>query len=37
MSTQNKNPRFRILIADENLNYTPHVFDDPKVLGREII
>lgn len=37
MNTQNKTKHFRVLIADENLNYTPYVFDDPKVLGREII
>lgn len=37
MKTNEKEDRFRVLIADENLNYKPHVFDDPKVLGREII
>lgn len=37
MKPNDKDDHFRILIADENLNYKPHVFDDPKVLGREII
>ncbi|MBL4795971.1 MAG: multiubiquitin domain-containing protein [Oleispira sp.] len=37
MKSNEKNDCYRILIADENLNYKPHVFDDPKVLGREII
>ncbi|KPB00674.1 multiubiquitin domain-containing protein [Ahrensia marina] len=37
MKPNEKDDRYRVLIADENLNYKPHVFDDPKVLGREII
>ena len=37
MKPNEKDDRFRVLIADENLDYKPHIFDDPKVLGRQII
>lgn len=37
MKTNDKYPRFRVLIGDEKLNFKAHVFDDPKILGREII
>ncbi len=37
MKSNEKDERFRVLIADENLNYKPYIFDDPKVLGRQII
>lgn len=37
MKTNEKDERFRVLIADENLDYKPYIFDDPKVLGRQII
>ena len=37
MNPNEKDDRFRVLIADENLDYKPHIFDDPKVLGRQII
>lgn len=37
MKPNEKEDRYRVLIADENLNYKPYVFDDPKILGREII
>ncbi len=37
MKPQDKDTRYRIKIGDENLNFKTHVFDDPKVLGREII
>ena len=29
--------RFRVLISDETLKFSPTVFDDPKVLGRQLI
>lgn len=29
--------RFRVLIGDEALNFTPTIFDDPKPLGRQFI
>ncbi|AFO92754.1 hypothetical protein D1822_15270 [Phaeobacter inhibens] len=37
MKSQGNNPRFPVLIADEDLNFKKHVFDDPKVLGRQLI
>jgi len=37
MKTNKKDERFRVLIADENLDYKPYIFEDPKVLGRQII
>jgi len=37
MKSQGNTPRFPVLIADEGLNFTKHVFDDPKVLGRQLI
>lgn len=37
MKSQETDSRFRVLIGDENLNFKTYVFDDPKVLGREII
>ncbi len=37
MKSQGKNPRFAVLIADESLDFTKHVLDDPKVLGRQLI
>ena len=37
MKSQGNDPRFRVLIADEDLNFKKHVFDDPKVLGRQLI
>lgn len=37
MKSNEKDEYFTVLIADENLNYNPYVFDDPKVLGRQII
>ena len=37
MKSQEKNPRFAVLIADENLDFKKHVLDDPKVLGRQLI
>ena len=37
MKSQGHDPRFAVLIADENLNFKKHVFDDPKVLGRQLI
>ncbi|MCY4191632.1 MAG: multiubiquitin domain-containing protein, partial [Rhodospirillaceae bacterium] len=37
MKSQGKDPRFTVLIADENLDFKEHVFDDPKVLGRQLI
>lgn len=29
--------RFRVLIADETLEFKPHIFDDPIPLGRQLI
>ncbi len=37
MKSQGNDPRFPVFIADESLNYKKHVFDDPKVLGRQLI
>lgn len=37
MKSQGNDPRFAVLIADEDLNFKKHVFDDPKVLGRQLI
>jgi hypothetical protein len=37
MKSQGNDPRFVVLIADENLDFKKHVFDDPKVLGRQLI
>lgn len=37
MKSQGNDPRFRILIADEELNFKKYIFDDPKVLGRQLI
>lgn len=37
MKSQGNDPRYRVLIADESLNFKKHVFDDPKVLGRQLI
>lgn len=37
MKSQGNDPRFPVLIADEGLNFKKHVFDDPKVLGRQLI
>lgn len=37
MKSQGNTPRFPVLIADEDLNFKKHVFDDPKVLGRQLI
>jgi len=37
MTSQGNDPRFRVLISDETLNFKRHVFDDPKVLGRQLI
>ena len=37
MKPQGNDPRFAVLIADEGLTFEKHVFDDPKVLGRQLI
>lgn len=37
MKSQGNDPRFPVFIADEGLNFKKHVFDDPKVLGRQLI
>ena len=37
MKSQGNDPRFPVLIADEDLNFKKHVLDDPKVLGRQLI
>lgn len=37
MKSQGNDPRFAVLIADEHLEFKKHVFDDPKVLGRQLI
>jgi hypothetical protein len=37
MKSQGNDPRFVVLIADEDLDFKKHVFDDPKVLGRQLI
>ena len=37
MKLQGNDPRFPVLIADEDLNFKKHIFDDPKVLGRQLI
>jgi len=37
MKSQGNDPRFPVFIADEDLNFNKHVFDDPKVLGRQLI
>lgn len=37
MKSQGNDPLFRVLIADESLNFKKHDFDDPKVLGRQLI
>ena len=37
MKLQGNTPRFPVLIADESLNFKKHIFDDPKVLGRQLI
>lgn len=37
MKPQGNDPRFTVLIADEGLTFEKHVFDDPKVLGRQLI
>jgi hypothetical protein len=37
MKSQGKDPRFAVLIADERLNFEKYHFDDPKVLGRQLI
>ncbi|CTQ63516.1 multiubiquitin domain-containing protein [Roseibium album] len=37
MKPQGNTPRFPVLIADESLKFNKCVFDDPKVLGRQLI
>lgn len=37
MKSQGNDPRFPVFIANEGLNFKKHVFDDPKVLGRQLI
>ncbi|OWU67596.1 multiubiquitin domain-containing protein [Phaeobacter sp. 22II1-1F12B] len=37
MKSQGNDPRFPVFIADEGLNFKKHFFDDPKVLGRQLI
>ena len=37
MKHQPNNERFKVLIGGEDLGFKTHFFDDPKVLGREII
>ena len=37
MKSPENDPRFPVFIADEGLNFKKHVFDDPKVLGRQLI
>ena len=37
MKPQGNLPRFSVLIADESLNFNKYDFDDPKVLGRQLI
>ncbi|WP_298820426.1 multiubiquitin domain-containing protein [uncultured Roseibium sp.] len=37
MKPQGNTLRFPVLIADEGLNFNKYVFDDPKVLGRQLI
>lgn len=37
MKSQGNDTHFAVLIADEALDFKKHVFDDPKVLGRQLI
>lgn len=37
MNMQHGRDRFEVEIGDENLNFTKHVIDDPKVAGRQLI
>lgn len=37
MESKENNSHFAVLIADEDLNFNKYVFDDPKVLGRQLI
>lgn len=37
MNKHTNNLAFRVKIADESLNFKVHIFDDPKVLGRQLI